>query len=185
MFGGISKKIVDRLLDKGAIHQDDYEIYLFGMEQLLTTILDVLSAIVIGILFGRVLQTIIFVISFMVIRSYAGGYHAATPLRCYVLTILTVILALSAMKYMEWHIFYLLGILMVSSVVILILAPVDTENKRIDDVEFIHYRRKTVIVWGIETFIALLFALFQFKIGVESIVFTELTLSISLICENV
>lgn len=77
----------------------------------------------------------------MVIRSYAGGYHASSTLRCYILTNIAIIVVLSAMKFITFSSTFLGCLSVMNSMVILILAPVDTENKRLDEIECIHYRK--------------------------------------------
>ena len=172
----ISGKIVNRLLEKGAVRKEDYEIYLFGINQLLIIILDLLTVIVIGTAFGKAVQTIILVTAFMILRSHAGGYHASTPFRCYILTALTIIISLSAMNYIECNLLILTGLWTVSGIVILMPAPVD-------DMEYIYYRKKTIVVWGLESIAALLCAVIQFGIGSEGIVLAQTVLAVALICE--
>lgn len=184
MLGSLSKKVVDRLLIDEGTEKEDYEIYLFGMEQLLTVIIDFLTAILLGVVFGEVIQTVIFVLSFMIMRSYAGGFHASTPFKCYLLTSLTIIIVLSVMKCIEADIAVLAGMLFVASMVIWLLAPVDTENKTIDDVEFVVYRRKTRIVWSIEVIGAFGCMAFQCVDMVECIVYAQVVLAVALVGEK-
>jgi len=183
MINNISKKMVDRLLRKEMIMQEDYEIYLFGLSQLLVTLLDVVTCIVIGIVFGSLLQTLLFLTAFMGIRSYAGGYHASTPLRCYVLTIFMITVSVVALKYIEWNVWVLLGALVVASIIILLLAPVDTENKPIDDVEYVYFRKMTIRVLSIEVLLASMCIMFHFQVGAESIVGALVVLTVALLCE--
>lgn len=185
MLGKISRKIVDRLLKKGTIIQEEYEVYSFGMEQLLTVIVDCFTAIFIGIVFGQVIEMLFFVCAFIIIRSYAGGYHASTPLRCYLLTTLINVIVLSVMKFIKLDMIAFIGLLVIASIVILLISPVDTENKPIDDIEYLYYRKKTIIVWSIEIIIALISAIFRFRAGTESIVYAQVVLSISLVCERI
>lgn len=185
MMNKISKRIVERLLGKGIIIKSDYDIYLFGIEQLLSIILNLLTTILIGCLFGIVWQAILFVGAFMILRSYAGGYHALTPVRCYILTIVTIIVSLSAIKYFEIDMVVLISLLIMTSVVILVLAPVDTENKPIDEIEYIYYRKKTMIVWGVEVIIALLCVAVDFLEGMKCIVCAQVVLSVVLLCERI
>ena len=185
MLGKISRKIVDRLLKKGTIIQEEYEVYSFGMEQLLTVIVDCFTAILIGIVFGKVVEMLFFVSAFIIIRSYAGGYHASTPLRCYLLTTLINIIVLSVMKFIKLDMIIVIGLLVIASIVILLMSPVDTKNKPIDDIEYLYYRKKTIIVWSIEVIIALVSAIFPFRAGTESIVYAQVVLSVSLVCERI
>ena len=142
MVGKVSRKVTDRLLSRNAIKDEDYEIYQYGLEQLFTSILNMLTLLVIGSIMGMIWQGIIFVLSFMLLRKYAGGYHASTPLGCYLLTTLIITVALSVMKYFEISILIYLVLLMVSSVIVYMLTPVEAVNKGLDKIEKIIYRKK-------------------------------------------
>ena len=183
MLDKIAETVVERLLRKNVIIKEDYEIYEFGIKQLIITIVNMITAIVIGIVTKELVQTIIFVLAFMIIRSNAGGYHATTPLKCYVLSTLTIFITLSAMKHIELDMFLLIIMLLCSSLVILILAPVDTENKPLDNLEHGYYRKKARIVWGIETLLAIVCVMVSFGTGAECIAYAQVVVSISLISE--
>lgn len=88
MLEKISEKITNRLIRKKAISHDDREIYEYGLKQLITALTDVVSIVILGIIFRELSGSVIFLIAFMSLRSYSGGYHASTPAKCYVLTVL-------------------------------------------------------------------------------------------------
>lgn len=46
-------------------------------------------------------------------------------------------------EYVSLSVFCLLLLFIMSSIVILLLAPIDTINKRLDEIEHIHYRKKS------------------------------------------
>lgn len=177
----ISKAVVNWLLKDNQEKQEDYEIYLFGIEQMFENVISVSTTLLIGIVLGELLRTIVLITAFMAIRSYAGGYHASSPLRCYILTNIVIVAVLSAMKYIIFNNTFLWCLLIMDSVVILMLAPVDTENKRLDEIEYIYYRKKTVIVWSIEVIIAIFCAILQYVLMTETIIFALLILSLSLV----
>lgn len=163
----VSKKVTDRLLSRNAIKDEDYEIYQYGLEQLFTSILNMLTLFVIGSIMGMIWQGIIFVLSFMLLRKYAGGYHASTPLRCYLLTTLIITVALSVMKYLEISILIYLVLLMVSSVIVYMLTPVEAVNKEFDKIEKIIYRKKTILTWIVEVSLAIgVFILKHYEISI-------------------
>lgn len=176
----VSKAIVNWLLQDNQEKQW-YEVYLFGTEQVLGNFINVLTILIIGIAFEEFLQTIVLISAFMGIRSYAGGYHASSVLRCYILTNSVIVWVLFVMKYMPLENTILGYMSLASSVIIFILSPIDTENKRIDEIEYIHYRKRTIIAWNIEVSIALLCAVLQYLLITESIVFAHTILSLSLI----
>lgn len=151
----VSQKVTERLIFRKVIKDGDYEIYQYGLEQLLTSILELLTLLAIGLIMGMIWQVMIFVLSFMLLRKYAGGYHASTPVRCYLLTNLVILSVLSVMKYIGIIIFIYLGLFMVSSTIILALSPVQAVNKELDEIERIIYRKKTIFIWSVEAFLAI------------------------------
>ena len=156
MFVNISEKITNRLIRDNVIDDCNREIYLFGVEQFLTTVLNIITTLVIGIVLGELWQSLLFVLLFMALRTYAGGYHASTPIGCYLLTSSIITIALSVLKYIKINIFVCIGLLIISGVVILILSPVESKNKPLDNIEFIIYRKKAIAIWGIQVICAAL-----------------------------
>lgn len=121
----------------------------------------------------------------MFLRAYSGGYHAKTPIRCYILSTLSITAALSIIKFVSINRFICLGLLIISSVIILVLSPVETKNKPLDIVERIIYRRKTLIVWSVEICVALLFTLLKITEIHIAIMLAQMLISIALILGNV
>lgn len=150
MFAYISEKLTNRFIQQSIIDYSSREIYLFGLEQLFTTLLNIITTVIIGILLGEFWQGFLFVVLFMVLRSYAGGYHASTSARCYLLTSVIIAIALSVIKYINFNMFVCLGLLMISGVVILVLSPVEAKNKPLDNIEYVIYRKKAVVIWATE-----------------------------------
>ena len=152
----LSQRATQRLLSKKIIEEGDTEIYQYGLEQLLTSIIDLLTLLFIGQITGMLLQGIVFVLSFMLLRKYAGGYHATSPLKCFLLTNLVILGALSVMKYFRMSIFVYLGFFFASSIIVFIFSPVESKNKGLDEIEKNIYRRKTLLTWFIELLLLIL-----------------------------
>lgn len=180
MFTYISEKTVNRLIKKNVIDENDYEIYQYGLEQFFTTILNITTVVVIGFLFGELWQGLLFVIAFMALRSYAGGYHEPTPIRCYLLTTLIIALSLSAIKYIKINTFACVGLLVMSGIVILLFSPSESANKPLDDIEYIIYRRKALVIWFVEISIAVIFLFLNYMEVARCIVMSHLVLSVAI-----
>jgi accessory gene regulator B len=65
------------------ISEDDREIYIYGLELILNSLLVAGTIVTLGILLNRIVITIIFLTVFSSIRSYSGGYHANQYWKCY------------------------------------------------------------------------------------------------------
>lgn len=169
MVSELSQKIVDSLVKKEIILPEQKEIYLFGAEQVITTIINFVTAILLGICFGEILHALFFLIAFMILRSYSGGFHAGTPLKCYLLSVASILAVLSAMKFLEFNGLICIGLISFSGAVIYCLAPVDTENKPLDEIEHLIYRRKALLIWFVQSAAACIAIPISFTILTESI----------------
>lgn len=179
MFVNISEKITNRLIRNNVIDNCSREIYLFGVEQFLTIVLNIVTTLAIGIVLGELWQSLLFVLLFMALRTYAGGYHASTPMGCYLLTSSIIAIALSVLKYIEINIFVCVGLLIISGVVILILSPVASENKPLDNIEFVIYRKKTIVIWGMQIICAVLCIVKEYRDISVCIVLAHVILALS------
>ena len=111
MFAAIANKITNHLICKKVIKDEDREIYQYGLEQFFPTLLNIATVLLLGIIFGEIYQCIVLTLSFMALRSYSGGYHASTSLRCYFLTVMSISTALSIMKFININRIICLGLL--------------------------------------------------------------------------
>lgn len=71
--------------------------------------------------------------------------------------------------------------MIVSSLVILVLSPVGTANKPLDEIEIKIYRKKTIIVWCIEICVALVLFVLNVTDIYISIVLAQVLISLALI----
>jgi accessory gene regulator B len=117
----------------------------------------------------------------MALRTYSGGYHASTPIRCYILTTMSITVSLSIMKFVAINNFIYLGLSILSSLVILLISPIGTPNKPLDEIEINIYRKKTIIVWCVEISVALMSFVLNVTEIHTSIVFAQVLISIALV----
>ena len=160
MFTKVAVKITANLERENVIASEDRELYVFGIQQGLTMILNFATMIIVGLVIGVFWHILVFAFAYMPLRSFAGGYHAKTPLRCYVAsTAMVVFVAVSAriVIYSSLLMVALPILALVCATVILILAPLGSENKPLDDIELKVYKKKTLYVCAIE--ITILFVL--------------------------
>ena len=154
MFIRLSKRIVKHCC-KGE-GSDENELYIFGINQCLNMLLNILTALFIGILFGEVLQILLFMLAYVPLRSYAGGWHSRTPFRCYIFSVIMLIVVSIGMKYLymvEW-VYYV--VLAAAALVVLWLSPVEDQNKPLDETENKVYKKRTVLIAAAELAIGML-----------------------------
>ena len=184
MISSAANNITNYLICKKVIKDDDREIYQYGFEQVFSSLLNIATMLLLGIILGKIYQSLVLILSFMALRSYSGGYHANTPLHCYLLTVMSISAALSIMKFITIDRFICWGLLVLSSVVILLLSPIGSKNKPLDEIEKIIYRKKTIIVWSVETCVAIVFIILDITEIHISITLAQVIINIALIFGN-
>lgn len=181
----ISAKITDHLAENGIINSEDKELYSYGLCQGMIMIANMLTTLVIGLVFGMLWQSVIFTIAYMPLRSYAGGYHARTQFLCNIFSVLLTIAVLLLIKYIPWTNWLCIIITFLSVALIAFLAPVEDQNKPLDSVEIRVYKKRTLCILIAETaaiIILLLFSLLQASVTISVSLFS---LSIMLILGSI
>lgn len=107
MLSNFSGHVASKMTACGAIHPEDRETYEYGIYVLSTSMLHIITVLFIGIAFRMVPESIVFYGSYALLRKFAGGYHAGTPVRCYLLSLIVVVGALFAVRYTGIFIFCL------------------------------------------------------------------------------
>ena len=149
--------LTKKLVDFQIIKDEDKELYSFGFQQGIVLLYNLITMIVIGFVFNMVWESIIFMVSYGVLRPYAGGYHANTQFRCYLFSIIMMVAVLWAIKLISWNGFICFIIITIASVIIFALAPVEDENKPLDQTERAVYTKRTRIILSILIGLAVLF----------------------------
>ncbi len=148
-----SFRIVDTLKNYRIIKEEDQDIYQYGMELLISTLINLVLIITIGLIFGKLPQTILFLLEYCFVKRYAGGYHATTHARC----ILTFSILYTVML-LGFHVFQVYRVnlsifvtCMISILSVLILAPVEDKNKPLEQEEIKLYslRSKQILLFGV------------------------------------
>ena len=145
----ISSKVA-RILCKDEKHTDNYELYEYAIYIILSSAFHMATVIVLGLVFNLLTESLVFYLSFIVIRKFAGGYHAKTPVRCYLFSFASNIIILCLVKWLSsittLFIFIFIIFELLCAVLILLISPLDTENNPLTGQEKKMYRMLTSII---------------------------------------
>ena len=163
MFEVLSERITGWLLANEAFPREDKEIYRYGIQQGMIALLNLGTTMIIGMVFGKLLESILFMAAYIPLRSYAGGYHAKTAVRCYFFSIVMMSAVLWVMRYVM-HSALICGCLTaIFGSVIWFLVPVEDRNKPLDEVEKVVYRKRARGILLAESVIAVILLLLNSK----------------------
>lgn len=100
------EKIIDIMINRNVIDFREKEIYYYGLFVLLFNVIILISFIFVGYMCGKLYDAIMFLVFFMPLRLYIGGYHCKTPQKCFIVSNLVFLLSIFSVHIFE-NFFYL------------------------------------------------------------------------------
>lgn len=126
------------------------DVYAYGIQNLLIFLFNLFSFMVIGAIFHTIMYTVVFILFYSVLRIYAGGYHASTAMRCYFISNIIVLIFIILFKNLPINNAVSCISAFCCYTYIFMFAPVDTQNKHLDQLEKKCYGKRARIVLSIE-----------------------------------
>ena len=160
----MSKRISSFFILNKIIKEEDKEVYEYSLELLLSSLFNLGAVILIALFTRRVLEAALFVLGFVPLRSFAGGYHASTHFRCFLILLFTFSLFILVTYFIPNNFIVPLTIVFTFSSILLVffLSPVEDSNKPFSDQEAKKFKKKSrlgILVYSLVTlFISSLFA---------------------------
>ncbi len=127
------------------------------------------------------LETIIFTLGYIPLRSYAGGYHAKTPFRCWIVSNSILFSALMIVHYLSSHPLILLIFALISITTLILLMPVSDIHKPLDNNDKHRYKITGIWILSVEIAISFFFYVIQRDYLTYSVFSVWILLSIMLI----
>jgi len=152
MYNRVAKRLTTLLAENNVIRAEEADLYLYGFEMGLATIVGFVGMMLVGVILNCYIECAVFLVAFLFLRQYAGGYHARNYLRCFWLSCGTVFLAMLSIKWSlaQSNILLLVVLGLVGTVVIWFLAPIGDPNKPLDELERVVYGRHSKLIVIIE-----------------------------------
>lgn len=144
----LSRKIVSAWSEGSIIPSGTEEAYIYGVQLLLSTIINVFFIALISCVFSIPLAWIPFLIGFVFLRITAGGFHAKTPLLCSISFCGAYTFCMFLSQFLHGDGVYL-AIFINSIATILtvyICSPVPASNKPLSDYEKKQNRTRSFVV---------------------------------------
>lgn len=181
MINKLSDMISSEFVKHKIISEDAKEVYKYGVEITLSSIIGFLITVIIGMLFNSLIHTMIFYVIFISLRSMTGGYHAKTYLKCnFIFTTITlfVIVFSKAASEINRSINLLTFLFLPSETIIIWLAPVENINKPIEKKKRVYWKITAVITSILLYVLSLLLYINQHTIEATVIVITVFAVSV-------
>lgn len=132
MLTNLCQIIVDFFIKEDIVSEEQRDVYQYGVELSISTLIGIFIVLAIGMLSGRFTESVIFYIVFCLTRAFCGGFHAHSHLLCKVtficvlILVLVMDLALDNIETYYWFVLYLYSLIIVCA-----FAPVENPNKKL------------------------------------------------------
>lgn len=169
----IARKITDFLVCRNCIKEEEKEICQYGYEILLSTFLGYTIVLLLSLLFGNLIEGLVFLFVFVLTRMYTGGYHAKTYLTCNICLACTYLLYMGMvyiLKYSHGSNILLLLMLTVYCLCTIWFTPIENPNKVLTEKKKKKVRKISQILMTIWSILAISLMFFNNEIGIMIIV---------------
>lgn len=184
----MKEKIINRLLrwqrKNGLIKAEDYNLYKYAYDILFRKIIIYLIVIITALAIKNVVEISIFLIVFIMLRQYTGGIHLKKEWSCIALSSVTIILCsiyltnkfpITKIQLCLWGI---------AIIIIVLLSPAESANKKLDEIEIKIYRIRSYAVLAIEVIITILLGYITDSPILQSTILAHLLVSIGLVISH-
>ncbi|MCL2053031.1 MAG: accessory gene regulator B family protein [Oscillospiraceae bacterium] len=134
----VSGRLISFLVNKNAVSknsEDEIAYYKYGVEITLSSILNIVLIILIGLILGCIAESIIFLSCFITLRQFTGGYHADSYFKCNMTFCAVFLIVISLYTYTWQSIGVATSVLtgFLCLIIICISCPIENINKPIKD----------------------------------------------------
>ena len=155
MLHKLSTHIAQQLLANGVISDDDFELYEFSAFYFLFNLIPLGLSIAIGTALNMFWKSILFIIPYVSIRTFSGGFHFKSAKLCFLVTNMILFFSLIITKKMicigRSTIF--LALILLASLTVFLLSPIDSDARKLTSSETSAFRR--VARYLVITFLAI------------------------------
>ncbi len=147
IYNRIANNLTSFFIKKSTISNDDREMYAYGFEVLISSVVYTIIFILVSVITKTILPSLCFFIGFYLIRSSSGGFHANTYTLCHILYFINHIVFIITFKTIPSVATNLLagGLFIVSATLVLAYGPVDHPNKPFINNEEARFRKRCII----------------------------------------
>lgn len=129
MITRVSAMFTKWLLNSGAISENDRELYEYAAYSFLFSLLPLCLVVILGCITGMVIEGILMIFPFMLIRKFSGGFHLKSSTICLISSTLLLSFFLLLIKVVttEARIVLFTCFVFASTIQIFLCSPIDNE----------------------------------------------------------
>ncbi|MBS4984746.1 MAG: accessory gene regulator B family protein [Hungatella hathewayi] len=184
MLFNLTDKLLDSQIKNNKIEESDRELYQYGYNLLILQCLNFSVLVLISLLFHCLIYMALFAVVYIPLRSYAGGYHASTPIGCAIFSAILELVIAATLRFSLFN-FLLPGMFaltFVAQIIIWLNAPIEAVHKPLGDGQKQKFRKITRTILLIEAAVLIVLCMKNhhspagFVIGISHIILAMMML---------
>lgn len=182
MINKLAERIVDLQVKNELLQYKDKSTYVLGYQLLIGKIMSIMLMLVVAAVTGTIIEILIFMLMFIPLRQYAGGFHFHHAEICILFSaMLCAVMTIGFNnQFYGIPIWISGGIEIIVSLVIWKMAPIDSRNKQLEDLEKRIYGGRSKIILCIECILYLVAMIGNWHLVWISVQTAHIVIAISL-----
>lgn len=177
----LSSVLTDYILKSNAIQKESYDIYKYGFQTGMELLTCMLISFFISFQLNMVVENIVFLGIFILLRSYAGGLHLENFISCFLCSSIVQTGVLVVAKYFQMPIYVSVLIILIMLPIIKLLEPVNNINRPLDAKEQQYFSGKLKLILEAIAILTILLSILRFTYYLSLIAITIMVDIISII----
>ena len=142
MLERLAKGTARFFVEQKAAESEFEEVYAYGAEIVYSTVLNGLIVLLMSVITGTFIPTLVFIISFILLRRSAGGFHASTHTKCMLILVAVHLLFVLCVNFLNIAIvpYFSYFTILYSCISVFLFAPVEHPNKPLKSHEIMKLR---------------------------------------------
>lgn len=139
----IAEEMTFLLLKNKIIKHEDSDIYIYGFQVMISSLMVTISLLTLGILLNKLLITLVFMFVFVSLRVNTGGYHANRFRECLTFSLIIYLMEILLVKFIpdEYKGIVSIMLLALGTSIIFAKAPIEHKNNPLTLKEKIKYKK--------------------------------------------
>ena len=182
----ISEKILKFTSEHLDISPEMKEVYQYGIEITISSMLNVTLVLLCSLILGNFIAGLLYLIIFIFLRSFTGGYHATTYFRCnltFVSTFIITYFAYIIISSYQFSIYICEALAFASFIPIALFSPVPNKHKPLSDKQRKSAFVRSIIITSVLSVIGLVLLVLEISFG-AMIITTVAMISVLILVET-
>jgi accessory gene regulator B len=139
----IAEEMTFLLLKNKIIKHEDSDIYIYGFQVMISSLMVTISLLTLGIALNKLLMTLVFMFVFVSLRINTGGYHANKFRECLTFSLIIYLMEILLVKFIPNEYKGIVSIILLSfgTSIIFAKAPIEHKNNPLTLKEKIKYKK--------------------------------------------